>query len=148
MSEIATWPGVPRCWFVLLVAALPAMAARGDEQQELTKLQGNWKAEKALRDGNEDRSEMRVELTGRKLTILANNKVMAEAEIALDGSATPAQIDLKLKVEGMPTAKGIYAVDGDRLRLCWARGGGDRPKEFTSKVGTKSVLLELKREKK
>ena len=43
---------------------------------------------------------------------------------------------------------GIYELKDDELKICFAKGGGERPTEFLSKAGTEQSLVVLKREKK
>jgi hypothetical protein len=44
--------------------------------------------------------------------------------------------------------EGIYEVKSDSLRICINEDPTGRPEEFASKAGTRTVLYELKREKK
>jgi uncharacterized protein (TIGR03067 family) len=77
----------------------------------------------------------------------------------VDSSKKPKTIDMKVKegskVKEGPddhegeTARGIYQLEGDELTWCVNEPGSDnRPKEFATKEGTKTVLFKLKREKK
>jgi hypothetical protein len=43
--------------------------------------------------------------------------------------------------------KGIYALDGDSLKICVSQPKADRPTEFATKKGSNSSLVILKREK-
>ena len=40
---------------------------------------------------------------------------------------------------------GIYELDGDTLKVCYAIDGGKRPAEFKAKPGSKHVLIVFKR---
>ena len=61
---------------------------------------------------------------------------------ALDASKTPRQIDLSLTPNGGTVIKGIYALDGDELRMCLALGvGKERPTEFAAKPGSAEFVV-------
>jgi uncharacterized protein (TIGR03067 family) len=64
----------------------------------------------------------------------------------LDPKADPKQIDLN-RDGGETKALGIYAMDKDELKICYAEPGAERPKDFESKAGSKVFLLVLKRMK-
>ena len=72
---------------------------------------------------------------------------MSEGISVSSAGSTWTEVD-PLGPQEAPTSKGIYRLDGDTLRLCYAREGGARPTEFGSKAEAKTVLFELKREKK
>ena len=62
----------------------------------------------------------------------------------LDAGKDPKQIDITVtKVNGPPIGviKGIYALDGDELRLCLAALDKDRPAAFPKKPGPGEVLI-------
>jgi len=44
------------------------------------------------------------------------------------------------------TRKGIYLLEGDRLKICFGKADG-RPKELTAKAGSGQGVYTLKREK-
>ena len=45
------------------------------------------------------------------------------------------------------TVKGIIALDGDNLKLCYSLPGEDFPKDFKTKEGSKTHSFVLKRSK-
>ena len=62
----------------------------------------------------------------------------------LDAGKDPKQIDITVtRVNGPPIGviKGIYALDGDELRLCLGGMGKDRPAAFPKKPGPGEVLI-------
>jgi uncharacterized protein (TIGR03067 family) len=59
----------------------------------------------------------------------------------LDAGKDPKQIDLTEEVNGPPTIKGIYVLDGDELRLCLSDQGKDRPAAFPKKPGPGEILI-------
>jgi uncharacterized protein (TIGR03067 family) len=44
-------------------------------------------------------------------------------------------------------ALGIYALDGDTLKICYTMPGGERPKDFDSAVGSGRYSATWKRKK-
>ena len=78
---------------------------------------------------------------------LGRKEPMAEGSYLLHPSRTPHGFDLLDRgPASKPHTLGIYRLDGNRLTLCW-REGGPRPKEFVSKPGMDTVLVELVRVK-
>jgi uncharacterized protein (TIGR03067 family) len=67
----------------------------------------------------------------------------------IDPTPTPKTIDLTFS-NGPgkdKTQKGIYQLEGDTQKICFARGDQVRPTEFTSKPGSGQMIQVLKREK-
>jgi uncharacterized protein (TIGR03067 family) len=67
----------------------------------------------------------------------------------IDPTPTPKTIDLTFSSgPGKDkTQKGIYQLEGDTQKICFARGDQARPTEFTSKPGSGQMIQVLKREK-
>jgi uncharacterized protein (TIGR03067 family) len=67
------------------------------------------------------------------------------AKIRLDDSRDPKQITNEDE-SGKLTYRGIYALDGDTLKICMNGDGSDvrRPEEFVTKKGTPLILVTLK----
>jgi uncharacterized protein (TIGR03067 family) len=126
-------------------------------QKDLKKLEGKWKATKAVANGNEEGGdkEIFVEFKGRKVIVTEGGKEMEFFEVAtLDPSTTPKLIDLKALVDMGPISKGtvyesIYKVDGDDLSIAIYFGEGKkRPEKFESEKDSLVALVTFKREKK
>jgi len=82
--------------------------------------------------------------------VRGDKKDSREATYVIDPTKKPATIDITLLdgPERGKTVPGIYAFEKDELKICWAlKSDQDRPKEFPTKAGSKSILFTLKREK-
>src|SRR5262249_28291224 len=68
----------------------------------------------------------------------------------IDPSKKPKTIDA-MDTEGKfkgKTSQGIYELEADTFKVCFAEPGKDRPKEFSTTKGTGHILHVWKREKK
>jgi uncharacterized protein (TIGR03067 family) len=139
----------------LSLAAPPADEPKFSEaaQKELKKLEGKWKAVKAVTNGTEETPQMDgadvvVEFKGRKLIV--NDKEFFEIA-ALDPATDPKCIDLKSLIDQGPFAKGtlfesIYKFDGEDLLLAIHIGADKkRPAKFESEKDSGVVVVTLKR---
>ena len=144
-----------KCVFWLFAIGLlcgaepPGDAAKKD----LDRMQGEWRVEKAVRRGKDApaavRDKLSIAISGSTITINDSTEAREEkAEITLDPSKTPANIDAVPTLPGSDRVLGIYKLEGDNLTICWNKGDGPRPGAFEIKPGTDVVLLVLKRAKK
>ena len=134
----------------LALSLAPAPLARADDE----KLQGSWAVIAAEEDGKPAERLKGHVLTfaGDRFTITQDGKVLYQGTFTLAPEKKPAAFDFR-HTEGLckgQTWKGIYAQDGDTLKMCDnapnpARG---RPEEFAAKAGSGYVLLTFKRVKK
>ncbi|HXG12285.1 MAG TPA: TIGR03067 domain-containing protein [Gemmataceae bacterium] len=140
----------PRAWMVLTAGlALAAGAQKQDSAAaDRVKLQGTWVPIFAERNGRPSEEFKRFTFTfdGDTLIIKKSPEESREGTFKLDSTTTPRQITI-LPVDFKHTLKGIYAFDGDNLKLCLGDLGKDRPTEFATRQGSQSVLIILKREK-
>lgn len=70
----------------------------------------------------------------------------SNANIKLDETRVPKQLTIA-DDDGKLTYRGIYALDGDTLKVCLNGDGADvrRPEEFATKKGTPLLLIVLKK---
>src|SRR5206468_7845297 len=68
-----------------------------------------------------------------------------EGTIKLDATKKPKQMDATSTEEKVML--GIYKLDGDRYKVCFAPTGKPRPSEFASKPGSGNLLQVWKRKK-
>lgn len=69
---------------------------------------------------------------GKLLTSYPDGRKDFPSRYELDSKANPAQIDI-ITIDG--TALGIYRLKGDRLEICWACPGAERPTRFAPGTG-------------
>jgi uncharacterized protein (TIGR03067 family) len=117
-----------------------------------TSLQGEWRLTALTQDGvvfkEAQFRNRRLQIAGDRFTFLAGTNVQFAAKMTLDPTWEPREIDLDLDGPGYRrSVLGIYALDGDELKLCLPQPGRDRPATFTSPEKTGTALLVFQREK-
>jgi len=144
-----------------LLAGVPIMAyyaapgnekpAVQDTKADKEKLQGTWALVSAQTGGREAEDEEAKQMKMLKF-VFKGDKLTAktESEYSIDPGKKPKEIDLKVNdgpQNERGTWKGIYELKGDQLTLCLALPDENRPSEFVTRNGEKSMMLKLKREK-
>jgi uncharacterized protein (TIGR03067 family) len=126
------------------VSSVRADDARGDAiRGDLAKLQGTWQLLEAETDGRkmpeEQVKQFRVIIQGDRHTVQFGEQVLAkEVRFQIDPTTEPRSVDDLLEDGRM--IRGIYELQGDRLRSCVAGVSKDRPTEFTAKPGSGQTL--------
>ena len=121
-------------------------------QKDLDRMQGTWSAVSGERDGNKapetELKQFKIVIKDDKMTLLVGEPTEL-ATFKLDPAKKPKAVDLDLQAgqDKGKTAHGIYDLEGDTLKICMAKPGKDRPTEFTTKAGSDTTLLVLKRDK-
>jgi RNA polymerase sigma factor (sigma-70 family) len=142
--------------FTGLLAAASYVAIRPgaaqDAKADKEKLQGSWEFVSGQMGGKDVDGDEAEQMKKQKF-VFKGDKLTAKVECTytIDSSKKPKEFDLK--VEDVPegpergTWKGIYELKGDELTLCMALPNQDRPTEFVTNEGERTMLLKLKRSK-
>jgi uncharacterized protein (TIGR03067 family) len=143
------------CFLLLGVALLvgTAHADDKDKKSDLDKLKGAWKATSGETGGqplpNDFLDSVTFTIKGDKYTFKVADMEDEEGTLKLDSTKKPAQMDVSI-TKGNDKGKkqfAIYQIEGDTLKLCFSAPEQERPKDFTTKEGTMSVLMVFKRQK-
>jgi uncharacterized protein (TIGR03067 family) len=138
-----------------LIAAIPGFGAPGKDNAEddLAKLQGQWVVVSLEHRGHvaapgdfEGQSSLYEK---NRWTWKVGDKVMRRGIVTLDSTRSPKAINT-WDSDGPhedETVPGIYQIDGDTLKLCFAMPGEKRPTEFSTQSGTGAFLVVYKRKK-
>jgi uncharacterized protein (TIGR03067 family) len=143
-----------------LLIALTAMGislGRADEDEprkkDMAALQGEWAMVSGTADGFPIPETMlpnsRRVCKGNELTATVGGQLVMKARIIIDPSKQPKTIDYEV-IEGPTKGRkhlGIYELNGDTLKSCFAAPDADRPAEFTSKPGDQRTATVWKRVK-
>jgi uncharacterized protein (TIGR03067 family) len=113
---------------------------------DLQPLQGKWIVESFDYNGNPvDVMKGAVrEFKEEKYTLAPKVGDAINGIVKLDSTKNPKEIDLEINGR---TLKGIYALDGDSLRMSYTLNGDERPAELVSKPDSGVVLVVHKRAK-
>jgi uncharacterized protein (TIGR03067 family) len=139
---------------VLLAAGVVSAAADApggeDAARDLRRMQGDWAAESYVQDGtklpDDDAQAIFRTVKGDKYTVSHFKRVLGKGTIKLDASKKPKAIDAYPAGKDKPIL-GIYEFDGDKMKLCFAAPGKERPAAFTSTEGSGHTLTVWVREK-
>jgi uncharacterized protein (TIGR03067 family) len=125
-------------------------AAAAKPKTDKDNLQGTWIPVSAEEAGTKVPKEkikdrnFEMVISGDKITLPIKDE-SKEVRFKLDPSKKPKHIDLLMGKD--KTAKGIYLLKGDTLKLCVEKEpDSDRPTKFSTE-GTTHVLIVLKRKK-
>jgi uncharacterized protein (TIGR03067 family) len=157
-----------------LVAGVASLRAADDAKkdaikEEIKKLQGTWAMVSGESDGEKLTPE-KVKQIPKVVLVFADEglsfrkyargpdappQVVLKGDFKIDPSQKLKTIDITITGdinEDKDKGKiqlGIYELDGDSLKVCVAEPGDKgRPKEFSTKAGTRHMLFVLKREKR
>jgi uncharacterized protein (TIGR03067 family) len=122
-------------------------------KKDLALLQGEWSMVSGSANGQEMPKEMRKQMKrlckGNETTTTMGGEVFLKAKITIDPSKNPKTIEYQM-TDGPTKGKkqfGIYQVDGNTFKSCFAAPGAERPTDFSSKPGDQRTLSTWKREK-
>jgi uncharacterized protein (TIGR03067 family) len=133
---------------VLLVGA---DAPQDAVKAEMARLEGEW----SMVSGEIDRQPLPEEMvkTAKRVakdgetTVTIGGQLFMKANFTVDPTKKPKAIDYEFT--GGPTKGkkqlGIYELDGDTAKFCFASPGQDRPADFTTKEGSGRTLSVWKR---
>jgi uncharacterized protein (TIGR03067 family) len=137
---------------LLLALGLTWVARADGVEQELKALQGKWGIVSVERDGKVDakwKDGVRL-MEGDKYTLTPKEGAAVTGRYKIDPGKKPKAIDImpdagQFKGKTLP---GIYVIEGDVLKICFAaEEGKERPTEFVSRPGSGHILAVHKREK-
>jgi uncharacterized protein (TIGR03067 family) len=131
----------------------PDSAKDDINKKDLEKMQGDWAVLSMVADGtkisDDDAQVLFRTVKGNQYTVFLFKKPLSGGTFTIDASKQPKQIDAA--PDNTPDKKpllGIYELDGDKYKTCFARAGKDRPTDFTAKEGSGHTLTIWERENK
>lgn len=141
--------------FLSLLAVVLCAAftfAQDAAQTELAKFQGTWVVESVVADGKEVPSDVvkafKMTFKGDTYTVLIGQE-KTEGTFRIDPAKEPKTMDII--PENGPDRdriqRSIYAFDGDKLKICGAQPGKDRPTSFDTKDKVGCTLMVLRKAK-
>jgi uncharacterized protein (TIGR03067 family) len=107
-------------------------------------LQGTWFGDSYEENGNKPApaSDMKLVVTGKTYIIQNKQDQVAAGTITFD----PAKREFEMSDEKTGQHLGIYNLEDDTLKICYAPVGEGRPKGFETMLGSSQRLFVLKRE--
>jgi len=120
--------------------------------KDLDLMQGDWAVVEYVVDGvkaeDDNAQSLFRTIKGDHYTVYLFDKPLGSGTIKLDATKKPKHIDsLPEKMPDKPFL-GIYEIEEDRIKVCYAPPGKDRPTSFEAKKGSGHTLMIWEREKK
>jgi uncharacterized protein (TIGR03067 family) len=141
--------------FSTMLVAATVHAAPSDDASaaDVERMQGDWMVT-SMRIGGEEYPAVEAQalfrtVEGDQYSVSRYTKVISRGKFVLDATQTPKTIDStpmavdpsKGDKPPAPLIRGIYEFDGKQLRICNARPGQPRPKDFSAKQFTGHTLI-------
>jgi uncharacterized protein (TIGR03067 family) len=136
-------------WIVLPAALTAALLVAADAKEDAIKkdgdaLKGTWLVVSLERDGKVEpisKDAVRV-ITDDEYTMTLHPLLTIKGTYKIDPTASPKRIETTPSsgpYKDKPLL-GIYELDGDVLKICYALPGKDRPTAFSSNAGSGWIL--------
>ena len=123
------------------VFAIALVVTAGTQDADTKKLNGTWVLVRGEQDGKPLTQEViqgpKLVIDGDRHTLTVGSDKMVSTH-HLEPTTKPKSIDTT-PTEGPykdRTLLGIYQISGDEFTVCFAAPGKERPKSFTTKLGT------------
>jgi uncharacterized protein (TIGR03067 family) len=138
---------------LIVVLVLVDLGWAQDAEKESKQLEGQWSMQSGEANGQMMPKEFVA--TGKRTakdgetSIMIGGQLYMKAKYSVDPSKTPKTIDYMM-TEGPTKGKthlGIYELNGDTLKFCFAAPGQERPSEFTAPAGSQRTVSVWKRDK-
>jgi uncharacterized protein (TIGR03067 family) len=112
---------------------------------------GEWSCVSAVIDGNpldeKVAAMLTLKMTAERYRTERDGVVLFDSSYTLDESREPKRIEM-IGTEGEfagKVAMGIYAIEGEIMKMCYTMPGGERPGEFESVAGSGRFMIVWKR---
>jgi RNA polymerase sigma factor (sigma-70 family) len=134
-SSDTPYERVAKTMQVLRSAGVDKVLLEGPRHPDAELLQGNWKVKEAEALGKhlprETSTKQTWAIKDGDIVVHFDDGVKENWTFTLDPTVTPRSIDLKVTagVKAGASAKGIYKLEGNSLRICF-NGHGERPSRF------------------
>jgi uncharacterized protein (TIGR03067 family) len=141
-----------------MISAFLAFLAGADNpadanKQDRAAMQGDWALATMISDGqvipDDDCQGLFRTMKDDHYSVFRYDKVIGKGTFFVDATQRPRSIDFRpasASAGGKPIL-GIYKIEDGKLKICYARPGLDRPKDFSSTEGSKLTLSVWQREK-
>jgi uncharacterized protein (TIGR03067 family) len=136
----------------VLLCSQAASSAQGQAEKDRQALPGDWRTISQLPESMPNIRLDRLVIRGETMTFhyrLENRRSSVTANFTLNPNSDPRHITFEPAGGGNVNKayRGLYALKGGRLHLCYRGPGASRPKSFADKgVGNEStVFLALKK---
>jgi uncharacterized protein (TIGR03067 family) len=129
---------------LLLVACNRQQPTAAAPKTDLDRFQGTWNLVAAVQDGNvlpQDKvKDEKIVFQGDTFRFvgLADDATSKEGTIKLDENKTPKEMDAISKEKEVML--GIYRMDENAYKVCFAPAGKPRPTDFRSEAGSGYIL--------
>ena len=141
------------CSLLACVATAGRSEDKKAQETDLQKLQGEWKMISGLADGYAVPEEM-LRTSSRvckadETTVVVGGQLIMKARFTLDSAKKPKTIDYSI-LEGSAKGNkllGIYELNGDTVKFCFAANAADRPTNFSSQLGDRRTFSVWQRKK-
>jgi uncharacterized protein (TIGR03067 family) len=144
------------CKLAVLATALLAVDAPEEQavKKEFQQLHGTWVVTDAEQNGQPlDRIKGgTLAIQDQNFVIKTKSGAELKGDLRIDPARKPKTMDFSHNEGALrdKTWEAIYALDGDDLKICYAKADSnqDRPKEFKTQADSGLLLVVLKRQKK
>ena len=139
--------------YVLLALVVGFLVGAAEPQKDkgkqgATALEGTWVVISITEGGKEDDGFKNAEMVFKGNTMTIKTKQGdRKATFKIDPKKETIDLVRAFGPAKEESAKGIYQLKGDELKVCHSRPGGDRPQDFTAGKGSGNFLIVLKRAK-